>query len=64
MAKTLMLTFQSSNKLQTLLWFVKTGPQARQYIFVLNDEFLFQAKKRRKSAVLTNSRQAAKRCHL
>ena len=48
MAKTLMLTFQSSNKLQTLLWFVKTRPQARQYIFVLNDEFLFQAKKRRK----------------
>lgn len=43
-----MLTFQSSNKLQTLLWFVKTRPQAHQHIFVLNDEFLFRAKKRTK----------------
>lgn len=56
-----MLTFQSSNKLQTLLRFVKTRPQARQHIFVLNDEFLFQAKKEEKSAVRTNSRQAAKK---
>lgn len=45
MIKTLALTFQSSDKLQTLLRFVKTRPQAHQHIFVLNDEFLFQAKK-------------------